>query len=194
MSRASARGWLRSVQPGRPALKEDALAAVPGAISSVPDGMAGAVLAGVNPVYGLYASFAGPIAGGLSASTRLMVITTTSAAALAAGSALQDFSGDQRSDALFLLTIVAGVAMIVAALLRLGVAANIVLSQIPVFTGATAEGPFALAKAWDVVTHPHGIEAASLLVGLGALALLVGLGRTPVAVFAPIVALVRPCS
>ena len=37
---------------------------MPGAISSVPDGMAASVLAGVNPVYGLYASGFGPIAGG----------------------------------------------------------------------------------------------------------------------------------
>jgi len=45
--------------------------------------MAASVLAGVNPVYGRYASFAGPIAGGVLSSTRLMVVTTTSAAALA---------------------------------------------------------------------------------------------------------------
>ena len=42
------------------------------------------MLAGVNPIHGLYASFAGRVAGGLGTSTKLMVITTTSAAALAA--------------------------------------------------------------------------------------------------------------
>ena len=62
------------------------IAALPNAVSNIPDGMASGVLAGVNPVAGLYASFVGPIAGGLGTSTRLMVITTTSAAALAAGS------------------------------------------------------------------------------------------------------------
>jgi SulP family sulfate permease len=72
--------WLRPVKPERQHLRADLLAGLPGAISSVPDGMAAAVLAGVNPVQGLYAGFAGPIAGGLSSSTRLMVITTTSAA------------------------------------------------------------------------------------------------------------------
>jgi SulP family sulfate permease len=65
------------------------VAGLPGAISSVPDGMAANVLAGISSVHGLYASFSGPIAGGLTSSSRLMVITTTSAAALAAGSALE---------------------------------------------------------------------------------------------------------
>jgi sulfate permease, SulP family len=80
---------LASIRPERKSLKQDAIAGVPGAIGSVPDGMACAVLAGVNPIHGLYASFAAPIAGGLTASTRLMVITTTAASALAAGSAVQ---------------------------------------------------------------------------------------------------------
>ncbi len=73
--------WVRTVGPERAHLRADIVAGLPRAISSVPDGMAAAVLAGVNPVQGLYAGFAGPIAGGLSSHTRLMVITTTSAAA-----------------------------------------------------------------------------------------------------------------
>ena len=56
--------WLRP-EPGT--LSKDAVAGLPSAIAGVPDGMAAAVLVGVNPVYGLYASFAGPIAGGLTA-------------------------------------------------------------------------------------------------------------------------------
>lgn len=91
-------GWLRGVRPERRHLKEDALAGLPGAVASVPDGMASAVLAGVNPVQGLSASFAGPVAGGLTASTRLMVITTTTAAALAAGSALGNVDVAERPE------------------------------------------------------------------------------------------------
>ncbi|MCU0258752.1 MAG: SulP family inorganic anion transporter, partial [Solirubrobacteraceae bacterium] len=201
-----------SRRPRRPPwrlLRREAVAGVPGAIGSVPDGMASAVLAGVNPAFGLYASIAGPIAGGLTASTRRMVIATTTAAALAAGSAVSGFSGEERSQALFALTVLAGLVMLAAALLRLGrytrfvsvsvltgfltgVAVNIVCGQLGDLLGAPAEGPFALAKAIDVLTHPSAISGASAAVGLLALALLVGLGRTRWATSSAIVALVVP--
>jgi hypothetical protein len=42
-------------------LVADAVAGVPGAIGSVADGMAASVLAGVNPIHGLFASAVGPI-------------------------------------------------------------------------------------------------------------------------------------
>jgi SulP family sulfate permease len=113
------RSWGRSIKPDRKHFGKDALAGLPGAISSVPDGMASAVLVGVNPVHGLYASFAGPVAGGLTSSTRLMVITTTTAAALAAGSAVSGLDADQRPEALFLLTLLAGLVMVAAGLAHL---------------------------------------------------------------------------
>ena len=82
--------------------------------------MASALLVGVNPVFGLYASMAGPIGGGLAASTRLMVITTTTASALAAGSTLSSIASSRRSDALFVLAALAGAFMIAAGILKLG--------------------------------------------------------------------------
>jgi len=195
--------------PALGALRQDAVAGVPGAIASVPDGMASAVLVGVNPVYGLYASIAGPVAGGLVASTRLMVVTTTTAAALAAGSSLSGYSGDKRAEALFALTLLAGVLMVAAGLLRFGryarfvavsvltgfltgVAINIICGQLGDLLGAPASGPFALAKAWDVITHPSSITWSAAAVGLGALAILVVLGRTRFSSYSSIVALVVP--
>jgi SulP family sulfate permease len=96
---------------------------------------------------------------------------TASAAALAAGSATEHLSPEERPEALFLLTLIAGAAMIAAGLLRLGrfsrsvsysvmvgfltgVSVNIIAGQIPDLTGAEAEGSVAVQKAWDVVTHP----------------------------------------
>ncbi|HEY6628912.1 MAG TPA: SulP family inorganic anion transporter [Acidimicrobiia bacterium] len=201
--------WWASVRPRPGTLKQDAIAGLPGAIGSVPDGMASAVLVGVNPVYGLYASFAGPIGGGLTASTRLMVITTTTAAALAAGSALSSIDAEDQTASLFLLVLMAGAVMILAGVLKLGrytrfvshsvmigfltgVAANIIFGQIPDFTGAESVGANSLAKALNVLLHPSSIDPVSLLTGLAAVALIVILGRTPLSSYASIIALVVP--
>ena len=155
--------WWRSVRPGPGELKQDAVAGLPRAIGSVPDGMASAVLAGVNPVFGLYASFAGPIAGGLTASTRLMVITTTTASALAAGSPWRRSRPRSRPGSLFLLVIFAGALMVLAGMLKLGrftrfvshsvmigfltgVGANIIFGQLPDLTGVDARGRSSLPR------------------------------------------------
>jgi SulP family sulfate permease len=203
------RRWWASVRPGPGELKTEAIAGLPGAIGSVPDGMAAAVLAGVSPVFGLYASSAGPVAGGLAASTRMMVITTTTAAALAAGSVLAGIDPDDRAASLFLLVIMAGALMILAGALKMGrftrfvshsvmigfltgVAANIVFGQLPDLTGVAAEGSTSLGKGVYVILHPDEIFLPSLLAGLGTVLLLVLLGRTPIAVYASIVALAVP--
>ncbi|MGH3150208.1 MAG: SulP family inorganic anion transporter [Streptosporangiaceae bacterium] len=206
---AAGRRWLSSVRPERANLRADIVAGIPSAIGSVPDGMAAAVLAGVNPVQGLYASFAGPVAGGLSSNTRMMVITTTSAAALAAGSALQSVPAAQRPQAVSLLAILAGIALAAAGIARLGrytrfvsysvmigfltgISVNIFCGQIADLTGASAHGDFPLAKAVNVLSHPSGIDLASLLTGLSALGIMVVLARTRVAVVSALIALVIP--
>jgi len=208
-SLAAAGRWLRSVRPERQHLRADFVAGLPGAIGSVPDGMAAAVLVGVNPVQGLYAGFAGPIAGGLSSSTRLMVITTTSAASLAAGSALKSVPAGQRPEALLLLVLMAGVVLVAAGLagagrytrfvsysvmigFLTGISVNIVCGQIADLTGAPAQGAFPLAKAIDVLIHPGSIDLASLITGLGALAILLALARTRLAVVSALIALAIP--
>lgn len=206
---SSVTGWVRSLRTDRETLRKDAVAGVPGAIASVPDGMASAVLVGVNPVYGLYATMAGPIGGGLAVSTRLMVVTTTTAAALAAGSALSGFTGADRPEALFVLSVLAGAMMVAAGVLRWGrftrfvsvsvltgflsgVAANIILGQLADLLGSPQKGSPALVKAFNVVTHPDDMSLTAAAVGLSALALMVILTRTRIASIASLVALAIP--
>jgi sulfate permease, SulP family len=190
-------------------IRQDAVAGLPGAIASVPDGMASAVLVGVNPIYGLYASMTGPIAGGLTTSTKLMLVTTTTAAALAAGSALEGVAEADRPGALFLLTMMAGIVMILAGLARTGryvrfvshsvmigfltgVAVNIVLGQLGDLTGFAAEGANSLTKAWSVITNVDAINVASMITGLAAIAIILGLNRTKLAAVSALVAVVAP--
>src|SRR3954454_13583693 len=85
--------------PSGATLRQDGLAGLNSAVSSVPDGMASGLLVGVNPIYGLYACMVGPIAGSIFSSTQLMLIVTTSAASLSAGQALGGLEGEERDTA-----------------------------------------------------------------------------------------------
>jgi SulP family sulfate permease len=110
---------------------------------------------------------------------------------------------------LFLLTLLAGLVMVAAGLLRLGrytrfvshsvmtgfltgVAVNIICGQLGDLTGFAAQGPNSVAKAFDVLTHPGDVNVASLLTGVGALVILFGLARTRVNTVSALVALIIP--
>ena len=69
---------LSASEPPRKTLWKDAVAGLINAVVSVPDGLASAALAGVNPIYGLYTGIAAHIAGSLLVSAQFMQITTTS--------------------------------------------------------------------------------------------------------------------
>jgi SulP family sulfate permease len=197
------------MKPSRSDVRNDVVAGLPGAISSVPDGMAAAILAGVSPIQGLYASFAGPTVGGFATSSRLMVITTTSAAALAAGSALSGLPPADRNRAMVLLTVLAGAAMVIAGLAKLGrytrfvtqsvmigfltgVAVNIICGQLQDLTGTDPGKGIAVVRAWRVITSPGDFQLESLLIGLLAIGLLLALEHTPLASFSAVIALVIP--
>ena len=201
------RRWWARVGPGPGALGPALNAGLPGAIGGVPDGMAAATLVGVNPIHGLYATAVGRIAGGLTASSQLMVVTTTSAAALAAGSALASVADDDKLSALFLLTMVAGLVMVLAGAFGLGrltgfvshsvmmgfltgVAVNIIFGQLQDLAGVDATGDSALARAVFVVVHPGQWNLATLAVAATAVVILVGLARTRLGPFAAVIALV----
>ncbi|MEA1979071.1 MAG: SulP family inorganic anion transporter, partial [Chloroflexota bacterium] len=79
----------------------DLIAGFTTGIANIPDSMATAILAGTNPVYGLYALMVGTPVGAMVASSQFMSIATTSATALIVLSSLQGFSGEDQIQALF---------------------------------------------------------------------------------------------
>lgn len=108
-----------------------------------------------------------------------------------------------------LLTLIAGLIMVAAALLRLGrytrfvshsvmtgfltgIAVNIVLGQVPDLVGADASGSIAAAKFFDVVSNPSSVDWHALVTGAAALLLMVVLARTRLALFSSLLALVVP--
>lgn len=190
-------------------LRHDTPAALINAVVSVPDGLASAALAGVNPVFGLYTSIAGPIGGSLLASAQLMQVGTTSAAALTAGQAVARVPQPQRSEAMFLVAVLTGVFLSVFGLLRFGrlvrfvshavmtgflsgVAVVLVLDQLAPLVGARPEGANEITQFVDLLSHPARFEWHTIIAGVLALALAAGFARTRIATFSSLVALVVP--
>ncbi|MFV0524854.1 MAG: SulP family inorganic anion transporter [Acidimicrobiales bacterium] len=191
------RQWAK-VRPGPGELRQGTIGSVPLAAAAVPDGLASATLVGVNPIFGLYASFIGPIIGGLTSSSRLMVMGATSAASLATFSALKDVDPAQRPGALVLVTLLAALFMIAAGYAGLGrfasfvsqsvmtgfltgAALSITFGQVADLTGAETTGNSSLSRAISVVLHPSRIDPPTLLVGLISTVLLLVAARTRLA-------------
>jgi SulP family sulfate permease len=79
--------------PRRADLPRDLAAAFTVALVSVAEGMAYALVAGVDPVYGLYAGSVTVLVGSLMASSTLLVITATNALALVAADKIGALGG-----------------------------------------------------------------------------------------------------
>lgn len=189
--------------------RKDVVAGLINAVVSVPDGLASAALAGVNPVYGLYTSIAAPLGGSPLVSAQLMQIATTSASALAAGQAVASFPAAQRDQALFLLVLLIGIFLGIFGLLRLGrlvrfvshavmigflsgVAVVLVLDQLAPLLGLDPRGANEVIQFLDLLTHAGQLSVPTLLIGVLALAMLVGLGRTRLANLSSLVAIIVP--
>jgi SulP family sulfate permease len=195
--------------PGRSTLADDGLAGLNSAVASVPDGLASGLLAGVNPIYGLYACMAGPIAGGVFSSTQLLVVATTSASALAAGQALAGAPAAERANALFVMVLLAGAFQIVFGLLRLGrlarfvsysvmtgfltgIAVLTILSQLPTVTGYEATGANRVAATFDLLANLGKVEPRTVVVSVFTLALALVLPRTKFGNFGTLAAIAIP--
>ena len=195
--------------PGRSSLRDDGVAGLNSAVASVPDGLASGLLAGVNPIYGLYACMAGPIAGGIVSSTQLLIVATTSASSLAAGQALGGLSSPARDNALFVMVLLIGAFQIVFGLLRLGrlarfvsysvmtgfltgIAVLTVLSQLPTVTGYAAIGGNKVIQTLDLLANLGQVNLRTLTVAIVALVLALLLPRTRLGNFGNLVAIIVP--
>ena len=179
----------------RETLGKDALAGTILGIESVPDGLAIGLLAGVNPVAGIYAFLFGMAGAALATSSTFMAVQATSAMALIVSDT--DLSTQPDPDrALYTLAMLTGVIMIVAGALGAGrmlrfvptavmvgfvtaVGVNIVLGQLANLTGYVGVGPNRLFKAVDTFANVWSFDLPTVIVGLVTIALIVVLTRTP---------------
>ena len=193
--------------PSRRDLLHDVVAGLTVGASQVGNAMAYTMLAGVPPIYGLYAVSAGTPTGALTASSQRMPMVPTAALCLAAGGALATLPAGQRIDGLFTLAVLTGLIMLALGLLRAGglvrfvstavmvglmagISVTILLSQLGGLTGFSSHHDNKLLNAADLFMHPDGSDASTTIVGLTTVLLVVVLMRTRLRLFAMALALV----
>jgi SulP family sulfate permease len=188
----------------RETAKDDAVAGLVLGVESIPDGLASGLLAGVNPVAGLYGYLYGMIGGALFTSTAFMTVQATGAMSIIVAD-VDLASRDNPARSLFTLTILTGLVMIIAGLLRMGaflrfvsnsvmtgfitaVGINIVLGQLNDFSGYDAQGGNRIARTFDLLFNLNEAKLAPVVVGTVTIVLIVGLQRTRLGALGMVVA------
>jgi SulP family sulfate permease len=185
--------WLKSYT--RQEFNNDVFAGVITAILLVPQGIAYAILAGLPPQLGLYASILPPVLYALFGTSRTLSVGPVSIAAIMIASALSapeiSTLGRPVQSAL-ILSAESGIIMLVMAMLRMGGLVNFISH--PVLTGFTSGAALLiigsqLPQLFGLKTSSCGIDTAcysqylsgiipaALMVGLGAIGLLLFFGK-----------------
>ena len=188
-------------------VREDAIAGAVLGVESVPDGLATGLLAAVNPLAGVYGYMVGTVGGALSTSSTFMAVQGTGAMAIIVADVTAVHDVDDPARALVTLSVLTGVVMVVAGLLRFGgvlrfvsnavlvgfinaVGVNIVLGQLPNLTGYNSDKGTRVTRVLDTVLHPGRLDGQSVVIGVGTIVLILVLERTPLGSLGLVVAVV----
>ncbi len=174
-----------------------------------PQAMGFALIAGVSPIYGLYAAIVSTIVGAFTSNSSLMTIGPTNALSIVVFSTLHTGNEPFSVERLFILTVLIGVFQLAFGILRLGDLTQFVSNA--VMTGFIAGaglliilGQFAnltgyvysdnvigvLPKFWDWLTHSTHWNFLTFGLGIVALAIMFILWRLGLKKISPLVAIV----
>jgi SulP family sulfate permease len=169
----------------------DLLAGLTVAAVAVPQAMAYALVAGLDPQYGLYTAIVMTVVGAVLTSSKQLINGPTNAISIALLSALVVVPEEQRLQAAILMSLLVGVLQTTITLLRLGdltrfishavivgftagAGVLLVLDQIKNLLGlvahVSADDPF-LKRFWLTLSHSDGVHPLTAAVGLGTIAL-----------------------
>jgi SulP family sulfate permease len=196
----------QNLKPERRHLNADIIAGLTFAIVNVPQAMAHALLATVNPVLGIYTLMMAVPIGALFTSSVFMNVSTTSALSVAAGAGLADVPSGQKAQALIAMVLMVGLIQLLAGLFKLGflvrfvsnsvmtgflngVAVLIILGQLGDLTGYDSAYSNKVAQALDLLLNLDQINVPATFIGLLTLGLMVLLLRTALRKFAFIIAI-----
>ncbi len=176
-------------------LPADVGASITMALVAIPDAIASAILAGVNPMYGFNALIVGTPIGSLFTSSQFMNIGSTAAMMLAVGGIMTQFSGDEVLTALVTLTVLIGLFQLLLGVFKLGVftrfisnavmigfftgvATVLILGQLGDLTGFYSSYTNKVAQAVDLLFNLNQVDIPTLLTGLATIGVIVLLSRT----------------
>jgi SulP family sulfate permease len=179
--------YFASLKPNPKTIVSDVISGFATGLFSIPEGMAYASLAGVNPIYGLYSGMVTTIVASLTTGTILMISTLTSAIALATASVIQE-AGLTSSNvtALFTITFLVGATMFILGMLRLGSLVNyvsnavmtgfvlgasllIIIGELGDLTGYDPTGANDVAEVFNWITNIPNWDPATTIVGAAAI-------------------------
>jgi SulP family sulfate permease len=179
----------------RKTIINDLIAGLVMSIITVPGSIANGVLAGVNPIYGLYSTIVGTTTAALFTSSVIMNVDTTGATALAAAGILAGKGPELHLEYLVVLVILVGLFQLVFGLLKLGeltdfisnavmtgfisgVAVQAFIGQVGDLTGYYSEVSNKIMRVLDTFLHFREIDLPTLAIGLLTIGIIVGVERT----------------
>jgi len=177
------------------------------AVVNIPGALANGLLAGVNPVFGLYSMVAGTTVAALFTSSVIMNVDSTSATALATFEALSGVPQDQHLASLVVLGLLVGLFMLVLGFLKLGFLVRFIsnsvmtgflsglgvltiLGQVGDLTGYYSEAGNKVVRTADTILRWREIDLATLAVGLLTILLILTVNRSRLAKYSFLVAVV----
>ena len=183
------RNSARHLKPRRSHMTADLIAGLTFAVVNVPQAMGHALLAAVNPLFGIYTLMVAVPVGAIFSSSVFMNVSTTGALSVAAGAVLIDIPPGQRAEALVVLVLMVGVFQLLAGLFRLGfvirfvsnavmtgflngVAVLIILGQLSDLTGYRSSFSNRVAQSLDLLLHLGQIDPQASAIGLLTLGLI----------------------
>ncbi len=186
---------LSGLKVPRKTLLGDLVAGLVMALVSIPGGLANGLLAGVNPIFGLYSMMAGTTVAALFTSSVIMNVDSTSATALATLDALSTLPPEEHLPALVVLGLLVGIFMLVLGLLKLGFLVRFIsnavmtgflsglgvltiLGQVGDLTGYASEAANKVVRTADTAMNWRQIDPSTLAVGLMTILLIVAINRT----------------
>lgn len=181
---------------GRGDFSSDLVAGIVTAILLIPQGLAFALLAGLPPQVGLYASVLPPLAYALLGTSRALAVGPVSVASIMVAEALRKLPADADPvAAAVVLALLCGTVLLALGLARLGLLANflshpvlsgftsaaaiiIIVSQLPALLGVPWPAGLPFAHIGPAIIHAaHAINPATLTIGALSVALLLSAGR-----------------